>query len=213
MTISDSPAAALSHVRWIGGGSGAAKSTVARRLAAAHDAVLYDSDAAMRAHANQCRPEDCPRLAAFKAMDMDERWVNRTPEIMLDSFHWFAGEGFDLIIDDLRALPQDRPILAEGFRLLPRLVAPLLQDKSHATWLLPTPCFRRRAFDGRDTTWDIPRQTRDPERALENLLARDALFTERLRSDVSALGLHSIDVDGTLGKDALFQAVDRWLFG
>ena len=39
------------------------------------------------------------------AMDMDERWVNRSPEVMLETFHGFQGEGFDLVLEDLRALP------------------------------------------------------------------------------------------------------------
>jgi hypothetical protein len=45
---------------------------------------------------------------------------------MLETFHGFAGEGFDLVLDDLLALPPDPPVLAEGFSVLPRLVAPLL---------------------------------------------------------------------------------------
>ncbi|MEO1362675.1 MAG: hypothetical protein AAFU86_02750 [Pseudomonadota bacterium] len=144
--------AVLSHVRWIGGGSGAAKSTVARTLADAKGAVLYDTDAVMRDHADRCPRDQCPKLASFIDMTMDERWVRRTPEQMLEMFHWFAGEGFDLIVEDLLALPRDRLVIAEGFRLLPRLVAPLLGDTRHALWLLPTPAFRRRAFDARGTS-------------------------------------------------------------
>lgn len=34
-------------------------------------------------------------------MSMDERWVDRSPEIMLETFHRFRGEGFDMIVDDL----------------------------------------------------------------------------------------------------------------
>ena len=44
---------------------------------------------------------------------------------MFKTFHWFAGEGFELIVEDLLALPKEQPILVEGFRLLPRLVARL----------------------------------------------------------------------------------------
>jgi hypothetical protein len=36
----------LAHVRWIAGGTGAGKSTVARILAARADAVVYDRDRA-----------------------------------------------------------------------------------------------------------------------------------------------------------------------
>src|SRR3979411_1386352 len=34
----------------------------------------------------RCAPEDCPFLSGFAAMDMDERWVNRSPETMLETF-------------------------------------------------------------------------------------------------------------------------------
>jgi dephospho-CoA kinase len=36
----------LSHVRWVAGGTGAGKSTVARILATRHDALVYDGDRA-----------------------------------------------------------------------------------------------------------------------------------------------------------------------
>ena len=40
-------------------------------------------------------------------MDMDERWVNRSPGTMLETFHWFRGEGFGLIVEDLLRLPAE----------------------------------------------------------------------------------------------------------
>ena len=75
-----------------------------------------------------------PLLQEFMAMNMDERWVNRPPEVMLETFHGFQGEGFDLVLDDLLALPPDPPVLAEGFSLLPRLVGPLLSRPRQAVW-------------------------------------------------------------------------------
>lgn len=57
---------------------------------------------------------------------------------MLETFHWFRGEGFGLIIDDLLRLPVDTGVIAEGFRPLPHLVTPLLTKPSRAVWLLPT---------------------------------------------------------------------------
>ena len=132
---------------------------------------------------------------------------------MLDTFHWFEGEGFHLIIDDLLALPKERFVIAEGFRLLPLLVAPLLQDKRSALWLLPTPAFRRHAFDSRETTWEIPNKTSNPKLALANLLARDELFTDRVRVEVNGLGLHGQNVDGALSEDALLTIIDDHLFG
>jgi hypothetical protein len=181
------------EVFWLGGGSGGGKSTVARRLGL----PVYDTDAVMGDHARRAGAADAPMLDAFLRMDHDERWLTRSPRVMLETFHWFRGEAFDLIVDDLRARPPG-PVVAEGFRLLPRLVAPLLPGPGHAVWLLPTAQFRRRAFDSRGSTWLIAGQTSDPPRALANLLERDAAFTQRVRAEATALGLPVIDVDVTM---------------
>lgn len=202
----------LQHVRWIGGGSGAGKSTIARRLAKVHDAAIYDSDAAMRDHSSRCPVGKCPQLAKFLQMTMDERWVQLSPKDMLETFHWFEGKGFHLIIEDLLALPKDQVVIAEGFRLLPLLVAPILREKRRAIWLLPTPEFRRRAFDARQTMWDIPSKTSNPKLALSNLLTRDALFTDRVKKEVADLGLRGLEVDEALSEDKLLAVVDNHLF-
>jgi hypothetical protein len=139
----------LQHVYWIGGGSGAGKSTVARRIAARHGLRLYATDDVMAEHARRSTREDSPLLHKFMDMDMDERWVNRTPKTMLDTFHWFRGEGFNLIIEDLLDLPPEPGVIVEGFRLLPRLVAPLLYVPGRAVWLLPTPAFRQAVVESR----------------------------------------------------------------
>jgi 2-phosphoglycerate kinase len=194
-------------VRWIGGGSGAGKSTVARLLAEEHGLRLYHSDETIRAHVGRSNPVDHPRLHAFLAMDMDERWLSRSPQAMLETFHGFQGEGFELIVEDLLALPADRPIVAEGFRLLPRLVAPLLSRSDQAVWLIPSPAFRRAAFEARSFTWEIPDKTSDPERALANLLARDELFTDRVAAEATGLGLGVIEVDVGLSVDDLTRRV------
>jgi hypothetical protein len=192
----------LRHVRFLGGGSGSGKTTVAGRLAAAHGLRLYPTEP-FSAYVSRTTPADAPLLHTFLAMDMDERWVDRSPTVMHDTFHAFQGETFHLVVEDLLPLPKTEPVLAEGFSLVPRLVAPLLSRPDQALWLLATPEFRLAAFDSRGSTWDIPRKTRDPDRALRNLLARDALFTEHVRREADDLGLRTIDVRPGLGVDEL----------
>jgi len=153
----------------------AGKSTIARRIAAQHGLDVYSTDDVMPGHAGRSTPVDAPNLSRFKAMDMDERWVNRSP----------------------------------GFRLLPHRVKPLLAQPGHAVWLLPTPEFRRAAFDSRGTTWDIPRKTGDPERARHNLLERDRMFTDRLVEETKLLGLPSIGIDTMISEDELARQVTR----
>ncbi|MDQ3870271.1 MAG: hypothetical protein M3301_01480 [Chloroflexota bacterium] len=197
----------LRHVRWIGGGSGAGKSTVARLLADEYGLRVYSSDESLRVHGRRSTLSDHPLLHAFLAMDMDQRWLNRPPSLMLETFHGFRGEGFEFIVEDLLAFPAEPPVLAEGFRLLPRLVAPLMSRADQAVWLLPTPEFRRLAFDARGFTWEIPRKTSNPERALANLLARDELFTRDVAREAAALNLPVIEVDVGVTVEALVERV------
>lgn len=100
----------LDHVRWLGGGSGAGKSSVARVLAVRHpELVVVDTDALMADHARRADPASAPALARIAAATLDERWLGRTPAEMLESFHWYRGEAFDLLLADVAALPADRP--------------------------------------------------------------------------------------------------------
>jgi hypothetical protein len=146
-------------------------------------------------HVRRSNGSDHPLLHAFLGMSMDQRWLNRPPAEMLATFHSFRGEAFELIVEDLLKLPGDAPILVEGFRLLPQLVAPLLEDVRQAVWMLPTPQFRHAALTSRGSLSAIAGRTSDPERALSNLLERDRLFTDELAQEATALGLQVIRVE------------------
>jgi 2-phosphoglycerate kinase len=196
----------LSHVYWIGGGSCAGKSTIARRLATEHGLQLYATDDLMADHARRSTPADCPLLHEFMAMDMDQRWVDRSPAEMLQTFHWFRGEGFSMIVEDILRLPREPAVIVEGFRLLPRLVNPLLAVHKQAVWLLPTPEFRQ-AF----AQWEFIGKTSDPVRARRNLLERDAMFTERLYEETQRLELNTITVDSTVTVDDMVRQATKVL--
>ncbi|MEU5091597.1 hypothetical protein [Streptomyces sp. NPDC021356] len=200
--------ARLRHVFWVGGGSGAGKSTIARRLADRHGWHLYATDDVMRDHAARTSPEEAPFLHAFMAMDMDERWVNRSPEIMLETFHWFRGEGFQLIVEDLLRLPREPCVVVEGFRLLPHLVKPLLTVPEQAVWLLPTPEFRQAAFRSRSVPGEgFLWRTGDPAKAGRNIAARDHMFTRRLQEETERLRLRAVHVDAAMTEDDLVERV------
>lgn len=208
MTSSPTVQQQFQHVYWIGGGSAAGKSTIAHRLAAEQGLSVYATDDLMADHARRSSREDCPLLHKFMDMDMNERWLNRSPKTMLETFHWFQGEGFDFIIQDLLRLPLDAGVIVEGFRLLPHLVKPLLSVPGHAVWLLPTPDFRHAVVESRGgSAWGFLARTSEPERALRNLLERDRMFTDRLHTETALLGLHSIEVDTATTEDDLADQV------
>jgi hypothetical protein len=115
--------AGFDHVRWLGGGTGAGKTTVAQRIAERWGVSVYGTDAAIRAHGPMLDPTTAPLLDRFRRMSMDQRWVLRDPVEMYRTFPWFHGAGFDLLIEDLRALPTDRITASKGFGCFPILSA------------------------------------------------------------------------------------------
>jgi 2-phosphoglycerate kinase len=191
----------LDHVRWVGGGSGAGKSTVSLRLAERFGLRLYSTDAAIGPHAAKLTGDAAPLLEDFRAMPLDERWVHPDPSAMFRAFPWFHGEGFDRVVEDLQALAGGGVVLAEGFRLLPHLVRPLLRNTHHAVWLIPTPSFRRAAFTRRSAREAFWLRTSDPQRALANLLERDEIFTDAVATDAARNGLATLVVDGSRSID------------
>jgi 2-phosphoglycerate kinase len=203
----------LRHVYWIGGGSCAGKSSVAQRLAHQYKFHLYATDEVMTEHTRRSKPEECPFLHTFMAMDIDDRWLNRSPAAMLETFHWFQGEAFEMIIDDLLCMPTDIRVIVEGFRVLPRLVQPILEASNQAVWLLPSPEFREAIVERRSVrTSGFLAKTSNPERALENLLARDGMFTDRLRNEVKDLELCSIEVNAATSESDTAKLVEK-IFG
>lgn len=201
----------LDHVRWVGGAGGAGKTTVTRHLAQRVGARVYSTDLTLAVHSDRLAAADAPLLHSFRQMSMDERWVQRDPGTMYRTFPWFHGEGFELVLEDLRQLPDDGVVLAEGFRLLPQLVRPHLNDPRHAVWLLPAPGFRQAALErrgGEDAFW---LRTSDPGRALTNLLERERIFTDEIAGECARTGMDVLPVDGeTTVEDLAAQLAARF---
>jgi hypothetical protein len=108
----------------------------------------------------------------------------------------------------LLSLSGEPGVVVEGFRLLPRLVGPLLTTPTHAVWLLPTPEFRAGVVQSRGgSASGFFAKTSDPERAVHNLLERDRMFTDILRDETARLALPVIDVDNTMTEDDLASRV------
>src|SRR5205814_9112907 len=82
-----------------------------------------------------------PIRSAFLAMSLDDQWVNRTPSQMVEAELADFAERFEMVLEDLAALPADR-VVADGFGLLLELLASATPDRSPAIFLLPTPALR-----------------------------------------------------------------------
>ncbi len=111
-------------------------------------------------------------------------------------------EGFPLVIEDLRALPATRTVLAEGPGAFPWLVAPYLGDARQALFLVPTPewwdrVLARRRRDNQPQH-RFGSDTRDPAAATLRLRYRDFGLAEMIQRSCRELGLRCQTLDGSL---------------
>jgi len=198
---------ALERVLWIGGGTGAGKTTIAKAIAERQGLERYDYDwQDARGHSDRSSAERHPYRAAFLALSMDQRWVLQTPEAMADSTIGQFAERFEMVLEDLAAM--DAPgVVAEGFGLLPELVAPHLTSRRQAIFLLPTPATRERNYASRG--WAGINGTSDHDRANRNKLDRDALLTEHVRRTARSHDLATVELDGSQALDALIALAER----
>ena len=195
------------HVLWIGGGTGAGKTSVATALVERHglQSYYYDWHDA-RDHSERVNPIRHPAMHKWEAMSADQRWLARPADMAqaaLDS----SRERMEMVIEDLVARPEEQAIVAEGYGFYPELIAPLLASPRSAVWLLPTPEFREQSLKLRG--WAAPVGTRDPARARANKLERDALLTEHARRAAQASALRVIEIDGSASLDQVVQSVEQ----
>jgi hypothetical protein len=185
--------AGLGHVLWIGGAQGAGKSTAARTFAHRKGLRLYLVDAFTYWHAERAETGPYPAMRAFAAKTMDERWLHPEPEEMVDDFLEYSRDRFRMILDDLRGLPSEPAIVAEGPQLLPELVAPLLARPKAAIWLVPTPRLQRGLLDARPSAG--PGHTSDAELVKAKMTRRNELIADRIRSSALQSGLPLVEID------------------
>jgi hypothetical protein len=161
---------------WIGGGTGAGKSTTARGLAVRHGLRRFAIDSFWYAYdARWAQPRKSP----------DEQWLETPPDVQAAEFEETSRRMMRFVLDDLAALP-DTPTVVEGPQILPDLVP----AADRAVFLDPTPAFQRAVLESRS----MP--SSDPARALANRLIKDRLYADRIVALARSSGFPVVEVDG-----------------
>ena len=198
------------HILWLGGSTCAGKTTVARRLATLHGLRLYHCDDAFEDHRLRARPDRHPGFHRIMDLTGPELW-SRPARQQVEDLLAFYRDGFELTLEDLRALPPGPPVLVEGTGLLPDVLHPLLAEPHRALFLISTPAFRRRLYPERGA-WvrEELARTGAPEETFARWMYRDDTLA-RLRAErATALGLTVLEIDGSRTIEDTADLTGRW---
>lgn len=198
----------LAHVLWLGGGTDAGKTTVAEAIAERHGLQYYNFDRNERSHlARRQAAGDYAGQKYVYDMTPDEMWVDPDPEAMAQGIITGWARRAEFAIEDIMALPKTPLMIAEGPGFFPEVVEPLLSNPRQAIWFVPAPAFKRKIAIQRGKP-SVRLQTRDPERATENMIGRDLLVAEHVRREAMKRGLRLVEIDGTLTIDETIKLVE-----
>lgn len=192
-------AGSLNHVLWLGGSPCSGKSTMADRLSEQFDLHVYHVDEAFGEYVQRISSVRHPVTYKWVHTPWQDLWM-QPHDVLLEEAIAAYSEQFELILEDLHALPDTGPVLAEGTALLPGMVVTLLSQPNQALWMVPTEAFQREMYPKRGA-WvqEILATCDDPQAALENWMDRDVAFARWVADEAAARDLPCVWVDGSPG--------------
>ncbi len=196
----------FAHVLWIGGATDTGKSTIAQTLAARHEMYVYHYDKTDAEHHIKLS-KTVPEIQTFNKASLDERWVIPEPKFLYERLLFSFHHRFPLVMEDLLRLPNDKPVIAEGFGFLPEHIHPLLSSDHQAIWLAPTELFKRDSMERRGKP-SFGKLTSNPEKAKANLFERDRLLVEYYRKQVRSYGYTLCEIDGSRSVEQVTDLVE-----
>lgn len=203
----------LSHVLWIGGSPCAGKSTIGHNIARSHVFLGYFLDPMARNHVKRRVAQGDEKMAAFLKLTIDQRWVERSVDALVEEVLESWTVEAKLAVEDLVAMPQEWFIVAEG-NFFPEAIAPYLSSPKQAIWLVPTPSFadkvrrQREAIQAeRCKRQNATNESRDPEKHLQNIIDRDIRLAAHVKEQAARLNLTCVEVDDRRSLDEMTELV------
>lgn len=205
----------LSHVMWIAGSPCSGKSTISHTITRIYVFLDYHVDALARNHFARRIAAGDAGATVFMKMNMNQRWIERSVETLIQETLESWTRDFHLVIEDLLAMPKESIIVAEG-NFFPASVAPYLSQPHQAIWLVPTDTFcerarrqKRAALIERQKRHGVYNEGSNPEKRLQNIIARDQQLARYVKQQAEELHLPLYEVDGNRSLEEMTDLVER----
>lgn len=174
---------------WIGGAPAAGKTTIAVRLARRHGLRWYGADTRTWAHRDRALAAGVEAARRWESLKPEERGAAPEDELIAMSLHRERGQ---MVIDDVRELPDAPVVVAEGTTVPASAVSDGITDAASSAWLIPTPEFLQAQLASH------PAGARKLYTALRDVIAEEAREHHA----------PTFSVDGQLGVDEMTDLVE-----
>jgi hypothetical protein len=108
-------------------------------------------------------------------MNCDELWMRPLEKQVVSELALY-GEEWQMILDDIAELPNDKPLIVEGAAILPTKLPHDYQQQ--AIWIVPTEEFQQQHYSQREWIHDVLQDCSNSEKAIQNWLQRDVKFAQ-----------------------------------
>ena len=180
----------------VGGSPCCGKSTVAQLLARRHDLLLYPLDEELGRMMKLLAQEGNPLCQRMLRPWDDSTWTPDPRELCQEQEQLYASI-FPMVWQELSALAQEKPVLAEGAGLMPSLVKATGGAERYLC-MIPTWEFQWEHYSKRDWVTLFLQNCTQPNLAFRRWMERDFLFAKRRQEEAQALGYSVLLVDGAL---------------
>ncbi len=173
------------------------KSTVAELLTRRHGLHLYSLDEELGRMMKLLAREGnalCRRM--LKPWD-DGTWAPDPRELCREQERLYEAI-FPMVWQEISALAEEKPVLAEGAGLMPVLLQMVGVPPGRCLCMIPTWEFQWEHYSKRDWVDLFLQNCTRPDLAFRRWMERDCLFAARRQKEAQALGHPVLLVDGTL---------------
>jgi 2-phosphoglycerate kinase len=190
----------------LGGSPCSGKSTIAEMLSTEYGFHYYKADDYESEHMQRAHPEQQPVMFKYSKMGWDEIW-SQSPEKLLTDELTYYHERFPFILDDLRRLHLEKPVILEGAAFIPELIHPYPVKRENIIFMIPTLEFQIRHYSQRPWIQSILKECHNPTQAFENWMKRDELFGQEIIRQANRVGFQIIIVDGSVDVQTTFEGI------